>query len=93
MCIALIGGMDRLHANYMATARAAGHEIKCIAKNEKNFTGKIGKPDLVLIFTNKISHGARDKAVRAAKDMGIPCEMLHSCGVSSLKEFLRQKDA
>ena len=90
MSITLIGGMDRLQAYYIATARAAGHEIKCIAKNERNFTGKIGNPDLVLVFTNKISHGARDKAIRAAKSRGIPCEMLHSCGVSSLKEFLQQ---
>ncbi|MBD5641094.1 MAG: DUF2325 domain-containing protein [Desulfovibrio sp.] len=90
MCITLIGGMDRLKADYMAAARDAGHKLKCIAKNERNFTDKIGNPDLVLVFTNKISHGARDKALRAAKTRGIPFEMLHSCGVSSLREFLRQ---
>ena len=90
MCITLIGGMDRLKSDYMATGRAAGHEVKCIAKNERNFTGKIGNPDLILVFTNKISHEARDKAIRTAKSRGIPFEMLHSCGVSSLREFLRQ---
>lgn len=90
MCIILIGGMDRLKADYMATGRAAGHEVKCIAKNERNFTAKIGNPDLILVFTNKISHEARDKAMRAAKSRGIPFEMIHSCGVSSLKEFLQQ---
>lgn len=90
MCITLIGGMERLKPDYMATCRAAGHEAKCIAKNERNFNGKIGNPDLILVFTNKISHGARDKAILIAKRKGIPFEMLHSCGVSSLKEFLRE---
>ena len=48
MSITLIGGMDRLKTEYMAIGRAAGHEVKCIAKNERNFIGKIGNPDLIL---------------------------------------------
>lgn len=87
----IIAGMDRLKPDYMETCREAGHEVKCIAKNEKKFTGKIGNPDLILVFTNKISHGARDKAILVAKKKGIHLEMFHSCGVSSLKEFLRQR--
>lgn len=91
MCITLIGGMDRLKADYMATAQANGHELKCISRNERNFTNKIGNPDVLLIFTNKISHEAKRKAFQTAKSRGIPLEMLHSCGVSSLKEFLRKR--
>lgn len=87
----IIGGMDRLKPDYMETCREAGHEVKCIATNERNFTGKIGNPDLILVFTNKISHGARDKAILVAKKKGIHLEMFHCCGVSSLKEFLRQR--
>lgn len=90
MCITLVGGMDRLKPDYMQTCKEAGHEVKCITKNERNFTGKIGNPNLILVFTNKISHSARDKAILIAKRKGIPLEMLHSCGVSSLKQFLRE---
>lgn len=90
MCIALVGGMDRLKPEYMEICREAGHEVKCITKNQRNFTGKIGNPDLILVFTNKISRSARDKAIMFAKRKDIPFEMLHSCGVSSLKEFLQE---
>lgn len=88
MCITLIGGMDRLRADYMAKARENGHELKFISKNERNFTDKIGNPDAMLIFTNKISHEAKRKAEKAARRRGIPLTMLHSCGISSLNQYL-----
>lgn len=63
MCVTLVGGMDRLHPDYMNAAREAGHDLKCIPGNEKNFFAKIGNPDAVIIFTGKISHEARRKAM------------------------------
>ena len=56
MCVTLIGGMDRLKPEYMAAAKEGGHSLKCISRNERNFVEKIGNPDAVIVFTNKISH-------------------------------------
>lgn len=91
MCITLIGGMDRLKAEYIRSASEGGHSLKFLSKNERNFEEKIGNPDAILIFTNKISHEARRKALQTAKSRGIEVEMIHSCGVSSLKEYLSRK--
>lgn len=88
MCFTLIGGMDRLKPEYMAVARQNGHELKCISRNERNFVSKIGNPDILIVFTNKVSHEARRKAVNTAKSLGIPVRLAHSCGVSTLKECL-----
>jgi len=81
--------MDRLHKDYIAAAKEKGHSLKCISRNERNFTDKIGNPDAMIVFTNKISHEAKRKAVQVARSRNIPLQMVHSCGVSSLRECLR----
>ena len=88
MSVTLIGGMDRLRPEYVATAEALGHSLKCISRNERNFLAKIGSPDALIVFTNKISHEARRKAQQVARSRRIPILFVHSCGVSTLRECL-----
>ena len=88
MCVTLIGGMSRLEKDYVAAAADAGHSLRFIARNERNFTRKIGNPDALLVFTNKVSHEAKQKAVRVARAKNIPVRLVHSCGVSSLRDCL-----
>ena len=88
MCVTLIGGMDRLKKEYMAAAEERGCNLRCISRNERNFVDKIGNPDCMIVFTNKISHEAKRKAVQVARSKHIPLRMIHSCGVSSLRECL-----
>ena len=89
MCVTLIGGMDRLKKDYMAAAEQDGHSLKFITRNERNFVDKIGNPDAMIVFTNKISHEAKRKAVQVARSRNIPLQLVHSCGVSSLRECLK----
>lgn len=93
MCVTLVGGMDRLQAEYMEAARQIGHSLKCIARNEKNFADKIGNPDRLIVFTNKISHEARQKVMRVARRKNIPVFLLHSCGISTLRNCLDERKA
>ena len=79
MCVTLIGGMDRLKQDYIAAARQGGATLKCISRNERNFVDKIGNPDAIIVFTNKVSHEA---------NRNIPIHLVHSCGVSSLRDCL-----
>lgn len=89
MSITLIGGMDRLHSDYIAAAKSMGHKLRCIARNERNFQAKIGAPDMLIVFTNKISHEAKRKASEVAKNRGLPIRLIHSCGVSTLCNCLK----
>lgn len=93
MCITLIGGMDRLKAEYSAAASEQGHDLRHICRNEANFHSKIGDPDMIVIFTNKISHEARRKAAEIGKARNIRVKMLHSCGLSSFRECLKSDRA
>ena len=68
MCVTLIGGMDRLKQDYIAAARQGGATLKCISRNERNFVDKIGNPDAIIVFTNKVSHEAKRKALLHPKE-------------------------
>ena len=88
MCVTLIGGMDRLKQDYIAAARQGGATLKCISRNERNFMDNIGNPDAIIVFTNKVSHEAKRKALLHARSRNIPIHLVHSCGVSSLRDCL-----
>jgi len=88
MSITLIGGMDRLGEKYLKEAKNLGMELRIFSQSERNMAGKIKHSDAVVIFTNKVSHQARNEAFSAAKKQGIPVFMHHACGVCTLRECL-----
>jgi len=92
MTAAIIGGMDRLQPHYQKTAKKAGYRLKMFTGTENSINGRLGKIDLMIIFTGKVSHSARKIAVNAARAENIPLLMCHSCGVSSLKECLENNN-
>ena len=88
MCVALIGGMDRLERHYREEAALRGIELRVFTRPEGNMATKLKNVDAVVIFTNKVSHNAKMHAVEAAKGNGVPVYMHHSCGICTLRECL-----
>lgn len=88
MCIALIGGMDRLERNYMSEAQKLGVDLKVYTKSETDIASKVKNVDAVVIFTNKVSHKAKKEAMNIAKARNIPVFMYHSCGICTLRDCL-----
>jgi hypothetical protein len=88
MCVALIGGMDRLERQYINEAERVGVDIKVFTKPEANMASKIGRVDAVVIFTNKVSHKAKRDVMNVAKARKIPVFMYHSCGICTLRDCL-----
>lgn len=88
MCATLIGGMDRLKQDYLRAAKQAGVDLKIFTGQENSIVAQLGNSELIIIFTNKVSHQARNEAMNVAKTRNIPVFMLHSCGVSSLRKCL-----
>lgn len=88
MCIALIGGMDKLEKHYRGEAVRAGMDLQVFTRSENNIAAKLKKADAVVIFTNKVSHRVKNEAMHAAKLNNIPVFMHHSCGVCTLRECL-----
>lgn len=88
MCIALIGGMDRLEKHYQDEAVRAGVDLQVFTRSQVNIGAKLKKADAVVIFTNKVSHQVKKEAMNAAKLNNIPVFMHHSCGVCTLRDCL-----
>ena len=88
MCIALIGGMDRLERNYINEAERLGIELKVFTKSEIGIASKVRNVDAVVIFTNKVSHRAKREVIDTAKKNNIPVFMHHSCGICTLRDCL-----
>jgi len=88
MCATLIGGITRLRNDYIRAAAQAGVTLKVLTGTEKDVAGRIGDPDRIILFTNMVSHSARNQALSAAKTRNIPVSMAHSSGVSTLRNQL-----
>lgn len=88
MCVALIGGMDRLEKNYENEAEKHGIQLKVFTKARKDLATRLGRIDALVVFTGKTSHRIKNEAMSVAKSQDIPVVMHHSCGVSSLRHCL-----
>lgn len=88
MCIAVLGGMDRLEREYINEAEKLGIRLKVYTKAQKGMASKIKNVDCMIIFTNKVSHSAKLEAINVAKSMKIPVFMFHSCGVCTFRNCL-----
>ena len=89
MSIILVGGMDRLGGQYRKEARLQGMDLQIFSQAASGMGAKIKNADAVVIFTNKVSHQAKNEAFTAAKKCGIPVFMHHACGVCTLRECLK----
>lgn len=89
MSVTIIGGMKRLERQYEDEAKRMGITLRVLNDDDKSIGSKLRKSDAVVIFTNKVSHNARNQAVSTAKQMGIPVYMHHACGLCSLRECLK----
>ncbi|MFZ5998171.1 MAG: DUF2325 domain-containing protein [Nitrospirota bacterium] len=88
MCVAVIGGMDRLERHYKEEAEKKGIDLRVFTKASTDISSKIGNVDALVIFTNKVSHRIKREATDVAKTKGIPVFMYHSCGICTLRDCL-----
>jgi hypothetical protein len=88
VCVALVGGMDRLRKHYEDEAAEAGVELRVFNTWEPRLGSKVRHVDAIVLFTNKVSHTARRVVIATAKSQDIPVRALHSCGLCTLRECL-----
>lgn len=90
MCIALVGGMDRLERMYSEEAERFGVKLKVFTKTTKNLGERIGSADAVIVFTNKVSHTSKREVMIEAKKQSIQVMQCHACGICSLRQCLQK---
>lgn len=84
MSIVIIGGNERMACQYADICKNYGCTAKVFTKENGALRKKIGVPDLLILFTNTVSHKMVISAVGEAKRNNIPIARVHSSSASAL---------
>ena len=88
MSVVIVGGNECMVRRYRSICKEHGCNAKIFVKESGSFKKQLGKPDLMILFTNTVSHKMISCAVDSAKRNDVPIERVHSSSASALKEVL-----
>ena len=89
MSVVIIGGNECMVCRYQEICKKHGYRAKVFAK-ENGPMKKIGSPDLMILFTNTVSHKMVICATQEAKKAGVPVLRVHSSSASALHQALQE---
>ena len=90
MSVVIIGGNERMVCQYTDICRDFGCKAKVFAKENGPMKKKIGCPDLLILFTNTVSHKMVISASQEAKRNRIPIARVHTSSGAALRSVLDQ---
>ncbi len=90
MSVVIIGGNDRMYSQYKNLCKGHNCKVKVFTQMPGNFKSQIGSPDLLILFTNTVSHKMALCAVSEALRNNISIERCHSSSSSALKKILEK---
>lgn len=90
MSIVIIGGNERMVCQYTSICRNYGCKAKVFPKEHGQIKKKIGCPDLLILFTNTVSHKMVNAAAQEARKNKIPIARIHSSSANALHMILKE---
>ena len=88
MSVVIIGGNERMVCQYTDICKDYGCKAKVFPKEHGSVKKKIGNPDLMILFTNTVSHKMVITASQEAKKNNIPISRIHTISASALRSVL-----
>ena len=88
MSIVIIGGNERMVCQYTDICKDYGYKAKVFPKENGAIRKKIGCPDLMVLFTNTVSHKMVISASQEAKKNNIPIARIHTSSATALRSVL-----
>ena len=88
MSIVVVGGNDRMATRYQDICKSFNFKSKVFTQMPADFENKLGKPDLMVVFTGTCSHTMLNGVKARSEKHGIPVEHVHSSSVSALRQLL-----
>ena len=85
MSIVIVGGHDRMVRQYKEICKNYRCRAKVFTQMEGDMKDRLGKPDLMVLFTNTVSHKMVISASQEAKKNNIPVARVHTSSASALK--------
>lgn len=90
MSVVIVGGNECMVCQYEKICKEHGFHAKVFAKEKGSFRKKLGNPDLMILFTNTVSHKMMNTAVSEAKRNKIKIERIHSSSAAALTSLLSE---
>ena len=91
MSVEIIGGHDRMVCQYKKLCKEYKCKAKVFTQMASNLREQIGKPDLIILFTNTVSHKMVKCAVEQAERGNINIVRCHTSSSNALTEILAEK--
>ncbi|MDR0500127.1 MAG: DUF2325 domain-containing protein [Coriobacteriales bacterium] len=88
MSIVIIGGHERMECKYKDICKEYRCKSKVFTKSCKSLDTQIGDPDLVVLFTNPVSHEMAKAARRTAANRGLRLVQSHCGSGAALRGIL-----
>ena len=88
MSIVIIGGHDRMVRQYRTICKEHNCKAKIFTQMPSCLNKKIGNPDLVVLFTNTVSHKMVRCAVEEAGRCNADVIRCHTSSKNALEEIL-----
>ena len=88
MSVVIIGGNERMERQYEEICTHYGCRAKVFTKESGSMKRKLGQPDLLIIFTNTVSHRMTICASQEAKRVGTKIERVHNSSAAALHTVL-----
>lgn len=91
MSVVIVGGNERMENQYASICKSFGYKAKVFTKEHGALKKKIGSPDLMILFTNTVSHKMVLSASAEAKKNNIPIACCHSSSATALSNLLCER--
>ena len=91
MSVVIIGGHDRMAGQYEKICKGYRCSAKVCTQMSANLAKQIGRPDLMVLFTNTVSHKMVRCAVDEAKRTNARVVRCHTSSKSALVEILEKE--
>lgn len=90
MSVVIVGGNERMACQYSDICRNYGCKAKVFTKENSSLKKKMGCPDLLILFTNTVSHKMVLSASQEAKRNNIPIARIHTSSAAALHSVLKE---
>lgn len=91
MSVVIIGGHDRMVCQYKKICKQNNYKAKIFTQMSSNLREQIGRPDLIILFTNTVSHKMAKCAVEEAEKGNTEIVRCHTSSGSALSEILKNQ--
>lgn len=90
MSVVIVGGNERMERQYTEICQSFGCKAKVFTKENGSLRKKLGKPDLLVLFTSTVSHTMVISAAQEAKRNQVPILRVRASGAASLQGALAE---